>query len=186
MAKSGVIAAVGQMMIAFGAVAAFRVAQESRGALQVDLARRGQSEPPRSGQRPVTVVDTPGPHIAPPAPLPVVEVRTAPIGVAVPDTPLAAPVALAPVAAAPAEAIPPAAAEPVGGPLAAPEPARSDASRSAEQAKRLAAKKTREARIARERKAAARRAARAKQAQPAQSFSSGFGNSNLGGGFERK
>ena len=66
------VAAIGLLMIAFAAVAAFRVAQESRFAsLQSDLARRGQAAPPQTGQR-VAVIETPGPHIAPPPPLPVV------------------------------------------------------------------------------------------------------------------
>ena len=63
------VAVIGRLMIA---VATFRVAQGSRVAsLQFDLARRGQAAPPQTGQR-VAVIETPGPHIAPPPPLPVV------------------------------------------------------------------------------------------------------------------
>ena len=66
------VAAIGLLMIAFAAVAAVRVAQESRFAsLQSDLARRGQAALPQTGQR-VAVIETPGLHIAPPPPLPVV------------------------------------------------------------------------------------------------------------------
>ena len=170
-------------MIAFAAVAAFRVAQESRFAsLQSDLARRGQAAPPQTGQR-VAVIETPGPHIAPPPPLPVVEIKTAPVGAEVSALPLvpemepepeAAPIA---IAAPREEAIVPVAEAPVGGPLAEPAPARSEADRAA-------AKRARQARLTRQRKTvAARRAAlaraNAKQAA-ASSFNNGFGNSGFG------
>jgi AraC family transcriptional regulator of adaptative response/methylated-DNA-[protein]-cysteine methyltransferase len=73
-------------MIAFGAVATFRVAQGHHGALQADLAKRGQSALP-AARASAGIIETPGPHRAPPPPLPVVEVKDAPIGAAVPDTP---------------------------------------------------------------------------------------------------
>ncbi len=177
------VAAIGLLMIAFAAVAAVRVAQESRFAsLQSDLARRGQAAPPQTGQR-VAVIETPGPHIAPPPPLPVVEIKTAPVGAEVSALPLvpemepepeAAPIA---IAAPREEAIVPVAEAPVGGPLAGLAPARSEADRAA-------AKRARQARLTRQRKiVAARRAAlaraNAKQAA-ASSFNNGFGNSGFG------
>lgn len=180
---SAIVAAVGLLMIAFGAVAALRVAQDSHGALQADLATRGQAVPPRSGQRPV-VIDTPGPHIAPPPPLPVVEVKDAPIA-AIADLPEPEP----PPPAVVREAVPPAA-DAIGGPLAEPKPEQSETSRADELARKRAAantaKKAREARIARQRKAAAaKRVARAKQpqAEPAAPPANGFGASNFGGTF---
>ena len=49
---AAIVAAIGLLMIAFGAVAAFRVAQENQsGSLQADLATRGHAVPPQSGQR---------------------------------------------------------------------------------------------------------------------------------------
>lgn len=189
------VAAIGLMMIAFGAVATFRVAQDSRGALQADLARRGQSALPAA--RPAAgVIETPGPHLAPPPPLAVVEVKDAPIGAAVPDTPV---IAEAPaIPEAPAEAAPVAQAEPelppeqpaIGGPLAEPKgaPSQTDraAARAAQAKKVAAAKKARAARLARERKAAQRAAVRARrQAQSAQS-SGNFGSSNFGGSFTKQ
>lgn len=207
------VAAIGLLMIAFAATAAFRVAQESRSvSFQADLAQRGQIVPPQSGQR-VAVIETPGPHLAPPPPLPIVEVRTAPVGAEVssillvreaqPDPP---PIAVA--VAAPREQEAPGRQEtplaqeveapivnPVGGPLAQPAAAPSEADRAAARAQRArklaAARKARETRIARQRKAAAvRRAAQARarqqQAQPAQSFNTGFGNSGFGGGFRNQ
>src|SRR5690349_15752713 len=81
------VAAIGLLMIAFAAVAAFRVAQESRVAsLQSDLTQRGQAMPPQTGQR-VAVIETPGPHMAPPPPLPAVEVKIAPVGAEVSSIP---------------------------------------------------------------------------------------------------
>lgn len=186
------VAAIGLLTIAFGAVAAFRVAQESRSvSFQSDLARRGQAVPPQAAQR-VAVIETPGPHLAPPPPLPVVEIKTAPVGAEVSSIPLvpetepepeAAPIA---IAAPREEAIVPLAEAPVGGPLAEPAPARSDADRAAakaERAKKLAAaKRARQVRLARQRKAAAaRRAAQARAKQAAaSSFNSGFGSQGLG------
>src|ERR1044072_7186964 len=71
-------AAVGLRMIACGAVAARRVAQQSHaGSFQTDLAQRGQTALPKPAQR-VAVIETPGPHLAPPPPLPVVDVTTPP------------------------------------------------------------------------------------------------------------
>jgi len=172
---AALFAAVGLLMIAFGAVATFRVAQDSHGALQADLAKRGRSaSPPPSGQ-PITVVDTPGPHIAPFPPLPVVEVKDAPIA-EMRDAPAATP-------APPTDAATPAAEPRIGGPLAEAKP--SQAERAAERAaKRTAAKKARAIRIARERKAAAKHAAqaRAKQQQSAAPPSNSFGNSGFGAG----
>jgi hypothetical protein len=188
------VAAIGLMMIAFGAVAAFRVAQESHsGSLQADLAKRGQAAPPRSGQR-LTVIETPGPHIAPPPPLPVIEVKTAPVGAEVSSIPVVretAPDVLPIAIAAPREAaIVPAAETPIGGPLAEPAATQSEADRAAKAKwvkKLAAAKKARAARIARQRKAAL---ARAKQQAATSSLNSalgspgfgspGFGNSGFG------
>jgi hypothetical protein len=120
------VAVIGRLMIAFAAVATFRVAQGSRVAsLQFDLARRGQAAPPQTGQR-VAAIETPGPHIAPPPPLRVVEIKSAPVGAeawAIPLVPEmepeteAAPIA---IAAPREEAIVPVAEAPVGGPLAEP------------------------------------------------------------------
>src|SRR5262245_42560499 len=73
------IATVGLLLIAFGAVAAFRVAQASHGALQADLTKRARMAELAPTRRPITVIDTPGPHIAPLQPLPVAEVKDAPI-----------------------------------------------------------------------------------------------------------
>ena len=190
------VAAIGLMMIAFAAVAAFRVAQESRVAsLQSDLAQRGQAVPPQAGQR-VAVIETPGPHIAPPPPLPIADIRSVPVGAEVSSIPLlpamrpepepeAAPVA---IAAPREEAIVPVAEAPLGGPLAEPAPARSEDDRAAakqERARKLAAaKRARQVRLARQRKAAAaRRAAqaRANAKQAATSpFNSGFGSPGPG------
>jgi type IV secretory pathway VirB10-like protein len=189
------VAAIGLLMIAFAAVAAFRVAQESRVAsLQSDLAQRGQAVPPQTGQR-VAVIETPGPHIAPPPPLPVVEIRSAPVGAEVSSIPLlpatqpepeAAPVAIA----APREEVTaPVTEASIGGPLAEPAPAWSETDRAAarqERARTLAAaKRARQLRLTRQRKAAAaRRAALAREnaKQAATSpFNSGFGSQGPGG-----
>jgi len=187
---AALVAAIGLMMIAFGAVAAFRVAQESHSSsLQADLAKRGQAVAPQSRQR-FTVIETPGPHMAPPPPLPVIEVKTAPVGAEVSSIPVvretapdAPPIAIA----APREAaIVPVAETPVGGPLAEPAAAQSDADRASARAGRVkklaAARKVRQARIARQRKAAAAQAAqaRAKQQAATSSFNSGFGSPGFG------
>jgi len=187
---AALVAAIGLMMIAFGAVAAFRVAQESHsGSLQADLAKRGQAVAPQSRQR-FTVIETPGPHIAPPPPLPVIEVKTAPVGAEVSSIPVeretapdGPPIAIA----APREAaILPVVETPVGGPLTKPAAAQSEADRAsarAERAKKLAAaRNVRQARIARQHKAAAARAAqaRAKQQAATSSLNSGFGSPAFG------
>jgi len=186
------VAVIGRLMIA---VATFRVAQGSRVAsLQFDLARRGQAAPPQTGQR-VAVIETPGPHIAPPPPLPVVEIRSAPVGAEVSSIPLlpvaqpepeAAPVA---TAAPREEATAPVTEAPIGGPLAEPARARTETDRAAakqERARTLAAaKRARHVRLAGQRKAAAaRRAALAREnaKQAATSpFNSGFGSQGPGG-----
>ena len=56
---AAVFAAAGLIMIAFGAVATFRVAQENHsGSLQADLAKRGRAEPPAvSEKRQVLIVN---------------------------------------------------------------------------------------------------------------------------------
>jgi hypothetical protein len=166
------------------------VAQESHSSsLQADLAKRGQAVAPQSRQR-FTVIETPGPHMAPPPPLPVIEVRTAPVSAEVSSIPVVRETApdVPPIAiVAPREAaIVPVAETPVGGPLAEPAAAQSDADRAsarAGRAKKLAAaRKVRQARIARQRKAAAARAAqaRAKQQAATSSFNSGFGSPGFG------
>ena len=151
------LAAIGLMMIAFGAVAAFRVAQESHsGSLQADLATRGQAAPPQSGQR-LTVIETPGPHIAPPPPLPVTEVKAAPVGAEVSSIPVVHETMpdVPPVAIAAREAaIVPTAETPIGGPLAEPAAAQSEA----EDSRR---RKSRAGKEARRRQEGARRAHRA-------------------------
>jgi len=181
------IATVGLLMIAFGAVAALRIAQGSHGALHADLTKRARmAELPLPVRRPIMVIDTPGPHIAPFPPLPVREVKDAPIATELHDLP--SPVADTPPAVAPEPmaALPPPE-PPMGGPLADPKPP-SDAERAAaraERAKKLAAaKKARAARLARQRKAAARRDAltRAKQQQQSQQSATSFnlfGNPNF-------
>jgi hypothetical protein len=172
---AALFAAVGLLMIAFGAVAMFRVAQDSHGAVQADLAKRGRSAPPPLSGQQVTVVDTPGPHIAPFPPLPVVEVKDAPIA-DIRDAP--SPIADAPPAP-PADAATPPAEPRIGGPLAEAKPGQAERA-----AKHAAAKKARAVRLARERKAAARRAAqaRAKQQQPATPSGNSFGNYSFGAG----
>lgn len=208
------IATVGLMMVAFGAVAAFRVAQASHGSLQAELAARVRMAEllPPPARRPVTVIDTPGPHIAPLRPLPVVEVRDAPIATEFRDltppafeaagikAPATAPEPAPPAPAAPAApaaeiTVLPPAEPPMGGPLAEARPA-SEAERAAAKAERArklaAAKRARAARLARQRKAARRAAqARAKQQQlqqqqlqpqPTTSFNLTFGNPNFNWG----
>src|SRR5947208_16630 len=62
-----VASAIGLMIIAFGTVATFRVAQESRaGSLQADLAQRGHAALPEP--RPIVVIETPGPTLLARAP----------------------------------------------------------------------------------------------------------------------
>jgi len=198
------IATVGLLMLAFGAVAAFRVAHGSHGALQADLtqrARMAELAPPV--RQPIRVIDTPGPHIAPFPPLPVREVKDAPIASVVVDLPPPAeqPAAALPI---PEPLIPPVATTTLVGTLPAPEAAvggpfaeprapteAERAAAKAEQARKLAAaKKARAARLARQRKAAARRAALARakqlQSQQATSFDNNFGNSGFGSGFGQR
>jgi type IV secretory pathway VirB10-like protein len=189
------IATIGLLMIAFGAVAALRVAQGSHGVLRADLANRARmAELPPPARRPPTVIDTPGPHIAPFPPLPSTEIKDAPVATELHDLPASSAEAPSPATPAPVAALPPPE-PPIGGPLAEPKPA-GEAARAAaraEHARKLAAaKKARVARIARQRKAAARRAAQARakqQQQPQQSaasFNNVFGNSsfNYGSGHQ--
>jgi type IV secretory pathway VirB10-like protein len=180
-AIAALFAVVGLLMIAFGAVATFRVAQDSHGALQADLTKRGRVAPPPSGQQPVTVIATPGPHIAPFPPLPVVEVKDAPIA-EMREAPVSPPPPT-PIPPTTASVPPPPAAEPaIGGPLAEARP--DEAARAAERsAKRAAAKKARAARLARQRKTARRAVqARAKHQQAATPSYNSFGNSSFGAG----
>src|ERR1044072_6333934 len=128
---AALIAAVGLMMIAFGAVAALRVAQQSHaGSFQTDLAQRGQTALPKPAQR-VAVIETPGPHLAPPPPLPVVDVTTAPVGAevsAIPVIPETVQDLSTPAFVVQREEeLPAVAVAPVGGPLAEPAPAQSEA-----------------------------------------------------------
>ena len=60
---AAIAAAIGLLMISFGLVATFRVAQDSRAAsLQADLAQRGRASPPE--HRPIGIIETPGPTLA--------------------------------------------------------------------------------------------------------------------------
>src|ERR1700760_1035262 len=94
------IATVGLLMLAFGAVAAFRVAQGQHDTLQSDLAKRARmAELAPPARQPIRGIDTPGPHIAPFPPLPVREVKDAPIAGVVIDLP--APVVAVPPIAPP-------------------------------------------------------------------------------------
>ena len=172
------VAVIGRLMIA---VATFRVAQGSRVAsLQFDLARRGQAAPPQTGQR-VAVIKTPGPHIAPPPPLRVVEIKSAPVGAeawAIPLVPEmepeteAAPIA---IAAPREEAIVPVAEAPVGGPLAEPA-ACTERSRSRRRQRRARQKARRRQKSAPSApRASAQGRGGAKQAATS-SFNNGFGN----------
>lgn len=189
------IATVGLLMLAFGAVATFRVAQGSHGALQADLTKRtrmAERAPP--APHPVRVIDTPGPHIAPFPPLPIREVKDAPIASVVTDLPGPAetgPLVEPAPSVSPVVAAAPASPEPaIGGPFAEPR-APTEAERTAAKAERArklaAARKARAARLARQRRAAARRAALARakqlQSQQATSFNNDFGNAAFGGGF---
>ncbi len=181
---AAVVAALGLLMISFGLVAALRVAQENHaGSLQADLAQRGRSAPvSKSERRAVTVIDTPAPHVvALPRipPLPVVEIRDAPIGEIRPiaaETPpvLAEP---RPVAAVQEPAAAPPAAPGLGGPLAERAPVQADTERSAAEkaaARKAAAKKARAARLVRARKARAAQARRLKEQSAFGGFGSGF------------
>jgi type IV secretory pathway VirB10-like protein len=174
-----IVAAIGLLMIAFGVVATYRVSRENQtGPLQADLRRSRDVQLASATQRPVLIVQTPGPHLAPRAtplaanPVPFVEVAAA----------LAPPLLTPPPPAAP----PPVALTPeppIGGPLApipagtpvaalpdtsrnaaAENPAHAD-TRALERAAAAAKAKARAARVARERRAAARRAAARRIAQ---------------------
>lgn len=184
-----IAAAIGLLMISFGLVATFRVAQDSRAAsLQADLAQRGRASPPQ--HRPIGIIETPGPTLAviapvaptlpgsaEPEPADVTPAPGNPMMVAasepapqekepVPENKEPAPVmaAVAEETEAPPPPAPPLA---IGGPSPE-EVAQADAEhQTAERAKakKAAAEKAktiRAARIARERKAAARRAAQAR------------------------
>jgi hypothetical protein len=62
-----IAAAVGLLIVAFGVVATFRVAQESRaGSLQTELAQRGHALAPEP--RPIVLIETPGPTLLAKAP----------------------------------------------------------------------------------------------------------------------
>jgi hypothetical protein len=70
---AAIVAAVGLLMATFGVVATLRVAQQHQSdSLRADLAARGRSAPPansqpaKSGERTILIVDTPGPHLATP------------------------------------------------------------------------------------------------------------------------
>ena len=184
---AAVFAAVGLLMVSFGLVATFRVAQESRsGSLQADLAQRGRVFVPASSEsRVVSLIEGPAPLEA--NPVLAVEGKDAP------DIADIAPVVAAAPRAEPPAIEPPPAEPPMGGPLPeqiaaihTEQPPRSAADEARKKAE--TARKARAARIARERKAAARRAraaqARAKQ-QAAGSFNAPFGNSlgNFGNTF---
>jgi hypothetical protein len=205
---AAIVAAAGLLMVSFGLVAMFRVAQEHHsGSLQADLAKRGRPALPDSAaQRAVMIIDTPGPHLAPvkaapppeasatpvaetaplAEPAPVVQVEAAPV----------TPVAAAPPAEAP-QATPPAE-PPIGGPFAPAPVAQTEASRSAApensgKAEKIAAEKARKARvarIARERKVA-KRAAQVRRtnerSNPSPGGANQFGNNvnQLGGTFRQ-
>jgi hypothetical protein len=64
---AAIAGAAALMVIAFGVVAMFRVAQESRASLlHADLAQRGRAAPPE--HRPVPIIETPGPTVVAKAP----------------------------------------------------------------------------------------------------------------------
>ena len=193
-----IVAAVALLMIAFGVVATFRVAQDARvGMLQADLAQRGRSLIPASSEgRTALQVDQPAPLEA--NPVPMVEIQEAPeIPEQAPETPLAVVLAMpeheppgpelaaTDLAATTLSAIEPPSAElPMGGPLAqdtpihsgqpARRPADAIAARNAKKkAEQAAARKARAQSLARERKAAARKAQAAQpraKRQSARSF----------------
>jgi len=173
---AAMVAVIGLLLISFAVVTAYRAAQQHQaGSLQADLAKRGQTVPPPSGDRPVLIVETPGPQLAPavePVENPPVEAATA---VAEPEPPVAP-------QAPPAQPA-------IGGPLvAAPESTRNVAAenptridtRAWQQAAAEKARKARAARIARE-KAAARRAAQARRTR--QKETPAFESNSFGGSF---
>jgi outer membrane biosynthesis protein TonB len=209
---AAIAAAIGLLMISFGLVATFRVAQDSRAAsLQADLAQRGRASPPE--HRPISIIETPGPTLAVTAPVaPAQPVSTEPEpadATLAPDIPTVAATEPAPenpenkeaapvMAAAPAETEAPALPAPplaIGGPSPE-EVAQAEAEHQAAERAKIKkaaakrAKKARAARIARERKTAARRAAQARaKAQQQQlqtnSFNSAgtFNNAPFGSSF---
>ena len=208
---AAIAAAIGLLMISFGLVATFRVAQDSRAvSLQADLAQRGRASPPE--HRPIGIIETPGPTLAVMAPvapaLPVGTEPAPPDATPAPDISTVAATESTPVNAENAEPAPVLAATPaemetetpalpalplaIGGPSPE-EVAQAEAEhRAAERAKLKKAtaekaKKARAARIARERKAAARRAAqaRAKAQQQTNSFNAAgsFNNAPFGNSF---
>jgi hypothetical protein len=70
---AAMVAAVALLMATFGVVATLRVAQQHQSeSLRADLAARGRlalppnSQPAKSGERTILIVDTPGPHLATP------------------------------------------------------------------------------------------------------------------------
>ena len=169
---AAMVTAIGLLLISFAVVASYRIAQQHQaGSLQTDLAKRGQTVPPPSGDRPVPIVETPRPHLAPA----VEPVENSPVETAV---------------AEPAPPVAPPAGPPISGPLApAPESTRSVAAenpsrfdtRAWQQAAAERARKARAARIARERKAAAQRAAQARRSR--QKETPAFGSNSFGGTF---
>ena len=196
-----IVAAVALMMISFGVVATFRVAQDARvGMLQADLAQRG-----RQDARIALLVDKPAPLEA--NPVPAVEIEEAPgIPEQAPQTPVAVVLAMPepepPVAELPAIELaatkmsaiePPSAEPPMGGPLAQETPIHSGqpgrraadaiAARNAKKkAEQAAARKARAQRLASERKAAARKA-RAAQARAKRQSARSFDNAPFSNSF---
>lgn len=201
---AAIAAAIGLLMISFGLVAAFRVAQDSRAAsLQADLAQRGRASPPE--HRPIGIIETPGPTVAVTArvaPDPPLSTEPDPAAAApAPDSLSVAAAEPAPenkepapvMAAAPAETEAPALPAPplaVGGPSPE-EVAQAEAEHLAAERAKIKkaaaekAKKARAARIARERKAVARRAAQARAKQQGNAFNSAgaFNNAPFGDSF---
>jgi len=206
-----IVAAVALLMISFGVVATFRVAQDARiGMLQADLAQRSRSLIPASAEgRTTLLIDQPAPLAA--NPVPMVEIQEAPeIPQQAPETPMAVVLAMpepeppgpelpaTDLAAIKMSAIEPQSAEPpMGGPLAQDTPihsgqparkaadaiaARNAKKKSEQAAAKKAAKKARAQRLARERKAAAGKA-RAAQARAKRQSARSFGNTPFGNSF---
>jgi hypothetical protein len=189
---AAVATAVGLLMISFGMVATFRVAQDLRaGVLQADLAQRGRSPAPSdAGPRAIPIIAAPEPPPARPEYAEALE--AAPVTPVLAAPPLAEPVPITPVliAAPLAEPAPPGprAEPPMGGPL--PEqiaaiqveaPPRDLATERA--AKKKAAQKARAARLARERKATARRAAQIRARRKAAASSNNVFGDPFGASF---
>lgn len=175
---AAMMAATGLLMIAFALVVTYRVAQQHQaGSLQEDLVKRGRAAlPAQSGERPVLIIERPGPHLA-------VPVETAkPTEIVPPAETVSAP----PVA----EPEPPARVAALAAPpessrnAAAENPSQID-TRALQRAAAARARKARAGRIARERKAALRHAAQARRAkQSAAPATNSFGSS-FGGTFTR-